>query len=133
MIAIDDKEQITELVHYVTQHYPDVHVVARAIDRNHVYDLWHAGCRDIIRETYDSSLRMGRSTIEAIGYSRDQAERMVEAFNEVDRSSMLLAADHYDPAIPAFENEAYMSAIKEMRGDWEAELDKRMKAIMAEG
>jgi CPA2 family monovalent cation:H+ antiporter-2 len=133
VIAIDDKEQITELVHYVTKHYPDVHVVARAIDRNHVYDLWHAGCRDIVRETYDSSLRMGRSALEAMGYSREQSERMVEAFNELDRRNMIVAADHYDPAIPAFENEAYMGAIRDMRGDWEAELDKRMKAIMAEG
>ena len=133
VIAIDGKEQITELARYVSQHYPDVHIIARAIDRNHVYDLWHAGCRDIIRETYDSSMRMGRSSLEALGYSRDQADRMVEAFNELDRRNMIVAADHYDPAIPAFENDAYMDAIRDMRGDWEAELEKRMKAIMAEG
>ena len=71
MIAIDGREQITELVKYVRHHYPDVHIVARAIDRDHVYDLWHAGCRDIVRETYDSSLRMARSSIEALGYNRD--------------------------------------------------------------
>jgi len=63
VIAIDGREQITELVKYVRHHYPDVHIVARAIDRDHVYDLWHAGCRDIVRETYDSSLRMARSSI----------------------------------------------------------------------
>ena len=71
VIAIDGREQITELVKYVRHHYPDVHIVARAIDRDHVYDLWHAGCRDIVRETYDSSLRMARSSIEALGYNRD--------------------------------------------------------------
>lgn len=130
VVSIDGKEQITELVHYVHKHYPDVHIIARAVDRNHVYDLWHAGCRDIIRETYDSSLRMGRSAIEALGYSRGQADEMVETFNELDRRNMLVAADHYDPAIPAFENEAYMGAIRDMRDDWEAELEKRMQAIM---
>ena len=61
VIAIDDKDQITELVRHVTKAYPNLHVIARAVDRNHVYDLWAAGCRDIIRETYDSSTRMGRS------------------------------------------------------------------------
>jgi len=132
VVAIDEKDQITELVHYVHNHYPDLHIVARAIDRQHVYDLWHAGCKDIIRETYDSSLRMGRSAIEALGQSRDQAARMVEAFNELDRRSMLASADHYDPAIPALENEAYLQSIRESRGDWEAELEKRMKGIMAE-
>ena len=39
VIAIDGREQITELVKYVRHHYPDVHIVARAIDRDHVYDF----------------------------------------------------------------------------------------------
>ena len=132
VVAIDDKEQITHLTKYLCHHYPDLHVVARAVDRNHVYDLWHVGCRDIIRESYDSSLRMGRSAIEAMGHTRDQAERMISAFNEKDRESMLIAAEHYDPSIPAHENEEYVQNIRESRGDWEAELEARMKVIMAE-
>jgi CPA2 family monovalent cation:H+ antiporter-2 len=102
------------------------------VDRNHVYDLWYAGCRDIIRETYDSSLRMGRSAVEALGYSREQAERVMMAFQEVDRKGMLVAAQHYDPAVPAVENEAYLASISQMRGDWEAELAERARSIMAE-
>ncbi|MDG1531397.1 MAG: cation:proton antiporter [Paracoccaceae bacterium] len=133
VVAIDDKEQITELVKYVHHHYPDLHIVARAVDRNHVYDLWFAGCRDIIRDTYDSSLRMGRSTIEALGYTREQADRMVEVFSEMDRRSMLAVAEHYDPEIPAIENEVYMNKLRELQGDWQAELNERMGSIMAEG
>lgn len=132
VIAIDGKDQITELAKYVHHHYPHVHIVARAVDRNHVYDLWFAGCRDIIRDTYDSSLRMGRSAIESLGYSQEQAERMVSVFNEMDRSGMLQAAEHYDPAIPPMENEAYLAKVREAQGDWSAELAARMGAIMAE-
>lgn len=132
VIAIDDKDQITELARYLREHYPNLHVVARATDRNHVYDLWHAGCRDIIRETYDSSLRMGRSAVEALGYSRDQAERVVEAFQVLDRKGMVLAAEHYDPAIPATENDAYLASINSMRGQWEQELAEKTAEIMSE-
>ncbi len=132
VIAIDGKEQITGLVKYMIKHHPRVHIVARAVDRNHVYDLWYAGCRDIIRETYDGSLRMGRSAIEALGYSRDQADRMVATFNEMDRSTMRNAADHYDPDVPAHENEDYLASIREIKGGWEAELTSRMATIMAE-
>lgn len=132
IIAIDGKEQITELTKYVHHHFPDVHIIARAVDRHHVYDLWAAGCRDIIRETYDSSLRMGRSAVEALGYSREQSERMIDAFREMDRDSMLLAAEHYDPNIPTLENDAFIAKVRETRGDWEAELTTRMEAIMAE-
>ena len=79
VIAIDDKDQITELVRHVTKAYPNLHVIARAVDRNHVYDLWAAGCRDIIRETYDSSTRMGRSAFQALGATLEQAEEMRQA------------------------------------------------------
>ncbi|WP_420861001.1 cation:proton antiporter [Algirhabdus cladophorae] len=132
VIAIDDKDQITELVKYVSKHHPDVHIMARAVDRVHVYDLWHAGCRDIIRDTYDSSLRMGRSAIEALGYSRDQATRMVATFSEMDAESMFVAAEHHDPAVPTLENQAYLDAVNAVLGDWNEKLEKRMKAIMAE-
>ena len=40
VIAIDDKEQITALAKYVHHLYPDLHVVARAVDRNHAGTLY---------------------------------------------------------------------------------------------
>ena len=76
VIAIDGKDQITELVRYVHHHYPDLHMIARAVGRNHVHDLWFAGCRDIIREYYDSSLRMGRSALKVMGAGRGRSRRI---------------------------------------------------------
>lgn len=132
VVAIDGKHEITELVKYVHATHPHVHIIARAVDRSHVYDLWAAGCRDIIRETYDSSLRMSRSAVEALGYSRDQAERVVETFNEMDRKSMIMAAEHYDPEIPMHLNEKLLERFRAVQGDWEAELNARMTAILSE-
>ena len=132
IIAIDGKDQITELTKYVHHHYPDVHIVARAVDRTHVYDLWAAGCRDIIRDTYDSSLRIGRSAVEALGYSNDQAERMIDIYREMDQTAMILMAQDHDPDTPVHQNETLMTKFNETRGDWEAELMTRLEAIMAE-
>jgi CPA2 family monovalent cation:H+ antiporter-2 len=131
VIAIDGKEQITELAHYMHMTHPHVHVIARAVDRTHVYDLWHAGCRDIIRETYDSSLRMGRSAYQALGHSLDTSEQMADAFNEMDRKGMIAAAEHHIPGIRGIDNDAFLKAVTDMRADWEAELDAKMKAILA--
>ena len=75
---------------------------------------------------------MGRSAVEALGYSRDQSDRMIEAFAAMDRKGMLIAAEHYDPTIPAMENEAYLSVIRTNRDEMEAELEAQMKAIMRE-
>jgi len=133
VVAIDGKDQITELVRYAVHTYPHVHVMARAVDRNHVYDLYHAGCRDIIRETYDSSVRMGRAAFEALGASRDQADRMAAAYEDMDRKSMIEAAEHYDPDIPTTENEAYIARVRELSDGWQEELGAQIEAIKAEG
>jgi len=113
VIAIDDKESATELVRYVTENHPHVYIVARAIDRHHVYELWSAGARDIIRETFDSSLRAGRSALEALGIHPYDAERQVRGFVINDQAQMLALASSYDPDIPAHENEEYVRGTKE--------------------
>ncbi|MDJ0793818.1 MAG: cation:proton antiporter [Woeseiaceae bacterium] len=113
VIAIDDKESATELVHYVTENYPHVYIVARAMDRHHVYELWSAGCRDIIRETFDSSVRAGRSALEALGVHPYDAERQVRGFVINDGKQMFDLASSYDPDIPAHENEEYVRRTRE--------------------
>lgn len=130
IIAIDNKDQTTELARYMAHTHPGVHVLARAYDRNHVYDLWHVGCRDIVRETYDSSLRMGRSAFQVLGASEDQAFEMVDAYNAMDRKTMLEMAEHYDPDVPVVENEAFMSKIQERIGEWENEIETKMSDIL---
>ncbi|MEW7007582.1 cation:proton antiporter [Lentilitoribacter sp. EG35] len=129
VIAIDDKEKITEMVRYITNTHPHVHVLARAIDRNHVYDLWFAGCRDIIRETYDASLRMGKSAFEALGVSSENAQDMLQAFNEMDRQGMLDVADAYDPDIPTMENQTYIDRVREVTGPRTEILMEEMREI----
>jgi CPA2 family monovalent cation:H+ antiporter-2 len=132
VIAIDEREKITELTHYITANYPSVHVIARAVDRDHVYDLWHAGCRDIIRETYDSTLRIGRSAFTALGIAQETAERMVAEFNETDRRAMLAVADVHKPGVPPHENEEYVARVRELLQPWQAELAEKMAEIRKE-
>lgn len=126
VVAIDGKEQITELVRYAIKAYPHLHVVARAVDRNHVYDLWSVGCRDIIRENYDSSLRMGRAAFQSMGIGRSEAERMVGEFETMDRQTMLDLAELYDINVPPMENTAYIEAVNALRDDWHDQLRGRM-------
>ena len=129
VIAIDDRDKITEMVHYVSHNHPHVHIVARAVDRHHVYELWAAGCRDIIRETYDSTLRMSRSVFEAFGIEKGTAEEMVGAFNDMDRKAMVHVADAFDPDVPPTQNQDYIERVKEISGPWAEELNRTMNAI----
>ncbi|WFL77065.1 cation:proton antiporter [Altererythrobacter arenosus] len=133
IVALDEKEQIDKLVGYVTKTYPDVHIIARAIDRDHVYKLWAIGCRDIIRETYDGSLRIGRSALEALGHDRQSATAMVDAFEEMDRRAMPIVADLYRVDLPAWENEPLIAKIKELRAEWDPKLRDQMDEIVSRG
>ena len=130
VIATDDKAQITALVRHVSQAYPHVHILTRAVDRNHVYDLWAVGCRDIVRETYDSSLRMGRSAFQALGATREQADKISTIFNDNDREAMIEAAEHYDPDIPFAENEKFIATVRAMTARRQEELGSQITAIL---
>lgn len=124
IIAIDDKEHITELARYVIAQHPHVHVIARAVDRHHVYDLWAVGCRDIIRETFDSSLRVGRSALEALGISCERAQHISSEFETVDRRYMQEMASLYRPDIPNHENPAYVAKVIELNQEWARQIRK---------
>ena len=114
VVAIDDPAQAVAIVHHVTQNHPHVHVIARARDRHHVYQLYNAGCRDVIRETFDSSVRAGRSAYEALGMHPFEAERLARSFVKADRHALYELAQVWDPDIPETQNPAYVQKVREM-------------------
>ena len=130
IIAIDEKEATNRLVTHVRKHYPQVHIIARAYDRTHVFELWSLGCRDIIRETYDSSLRSGRSAFEALGVSSDQAEELTQVFEDMDRRSMVEMADAFKFGVPPHENEEMIALVRKLREDWDPLLRDQIDEIM---
>lgn len=131
VVAIDNKDQITEVVRYVKQNYPKVHVVARAFDRFHVYELYEAGADDIIRETFDSSVRAGRSVLEAIGMTRPEAEQVTHAFVDNDQMLMLAMAEAYEPGVPVPENPGMLKAAHEAAVQIETAMRQVRDEIMA--
>lgn len=130
IIAIDDKEHITALTEYAVSTYPHLHVIARAVDRDHVYDLYAAGCRDIIRETFDSSLRLGRSALEALGVSHEVAMQVTREFETLDKRFILEMAQLYRRGTPNHLNPAYAAKVIELNEEWARQL--RMKKAKAE-
>lgn len=132
IVAIDETDKISKLVKYVSENYPHVHIVSRATDNNHVYDLYAHGCRDIIRETHDSSLRMGRSAFEALGIVRDKAEKMIDVFNDHEKKLMLAVADAHKLGVPNYENEEYIARMLTLLEEWEPAVGVKMQAISAE-
>ncbi len=122
IIAINNREQITELAKYVLKHYPKVKVIARATERHHVYDLWFAGVREIIRDTFDSSVRMGRVALENLGHPTEEASEFAQRFVANDKRTMREVADLYDPDTPVHLNPEYVAKVTQLNREWEEQL-----------
>ncbi|NKW91581.1 potassium transporter [Rhodobacteraceae bacterium R_SAG9] len=122
IVAIDGKEQITHLVEHVSRHHPHVHIVARAVDRGHVYDLYSAGAKDIIRETFDSAVRAGRSAYEALGIHPYQAELLARRFTKADRALLVKTAAVHKPGVLLADNPEFVELAKELNARMEEEL-----------
>lgn len=119
VVAIDDRERAVEIVRYAKQQRPDLHIVARAFDRLHVYDLYSAGCDDIIRETFDSAVRAGRSALEALGIHPYEAEKIVKTFVKGDKRSLRKLAELYNPNVSDDLSEEYIAMAKQVRAEEE--------------
>ena len=114
VIAIDDREQTTGLVQYVHHNFPHIHIVTRAFDRTHVYELYAAGANDIIREYFDSAVRAGRSALEGLGYHPYDAELKAQEFVEHDKYMLRTVAPLYRADVPLSENTEYVDKVKEL-------------------
>lgn len=122
VVALDDTEKATRLVAYAARNYPNVHIVARAYDRNHVFELYQAGAKDIVREMFDSSLRAGRYVLENIGLSEYEAARAEQTFYDHDRFTVRELASHWIPGTAAADNPGYIKRSKELEKDLETAL-----------
>jgi CPA2 family monovalent cation:H+ antiporter-2 len=119
---VDDPGVITRIVKYARSVRPDIHIVARARDRVHVFELYQAGANDIVRETFDSSVRAGRYVLENMGFSEYEASKLAQTFWRVDRAAMRGMAEVWVPGQPVHMNEAYIERAKQLDRDMESAL-----------
>ncbi|KFE36710.1 monovalent cation:proton antiporter-2 (CPA2) family protein [Thioclava atlantica] len=120
VVALDGREQTTKLVEYARRIRPDLHIVARARDRTHVFDLYRAGANDIVREMFDSSLRAGRYVLENAGLSEFEAAELEKLFFKLDRAAVRDLAKLWKPGLPVEQNPDYIARTKELNAELEA-------------
>ncbi|WP_099826412.1 cation:proton antiporter [Oceaniglobus indicus] len=127
VVAMDGRQAAINLVTHARAVRPDLHIVARAYDRVHVYELYAAGANDIVREMFDSSLRAGRYVLEHMGIPDYEAVEMEHEFFRMDRRAMLELAGLWEPGKPVEENEAYVARARELNKDLETALVQRLQ------
>ncbi len=122
VVAVDDRDTANRIVKHARHERPDIHIVARARDRVHVYELYQAGANDIVRETFDSSIRAGRYVLENMGFTEYEAATLSQTYYKVDRGAMRDLAELWVPGQPVHLNEAYINRAKQLDRDLETAL-----------
>ncbi|MCB0807133.1 MAG: cation:proton antiporter, partial [Bacteroidales bacterium] len=88
VIAISDKEKITQIAEHAKKTYPQMKVIARAVDVPHAFRLEDLKVDAFRRETYDASLELGINTLCSLGFQNYQAHRMARMFRYHDNQIM---------------------------------------------
>ena len=84
VIALDEPGATTRLAQIAIKHFPNLRVIARARDMRHMFELRDIGVEVIERETFESSLELGRAALSAITGDAERAKRTVKAFARHD-------------------------------------------------
>lgn len=92
-IAIDEPDKTLEIIMLAKKHYPQLKIVARAVDRRHAYQLIQLGVTSFRRETFDSSVSLGVEALKLLGNSNEAAEKAGELFRNYDEESLRLLAN----------------------------------------
>ena len=72
IVAMDDRDKVTEAVHEIRNHFPKAKVIARARNRPHLFDLLAEEVDFAERETVRGGLAMGRKALSYLGFSEDK-------------------------------------------------------------
>ncbi|MCW3782815.1 monovalent cation:proton antiporter-2 (CPA2) family protein [Defluviimonas salinarum] len=132
VVCLDDRAAATRLVAYVRRLREDIHIIARARDREHVFELYRAGADDIVREYFDGALRVGRYVLENAGLSDYEARELEKTFFKLDRAAVRDLADLWKPDLPTEKNAAYIARAKQLNRELEAALLARYSQTRSE-
>ena len=86
-VCIDNRQAASRIVDLVHAEFPGTKLYVRSYDRRHTLQLIAKGVDFELRETYESALVFGRSTLEALGLNSERAaatEQFVRA-RDLDR------------------------------------------------
>jgi glutathione-regulated potassium-efflux system ancillary protein KefC len=93
LVAIDDPEAAMRLVERVRARFPQLQLLVRAHSRTDGYEYAELGV-PFVRELFASSLEAATKLLIALGYTPDNAQRIVERFREYDERQIVESVPH---------------------------------------
>lgn len=95
VIAIDEREGALRLAELARQHFPHLHIIARAWDVSHVFELLEQGITTTERETFEGALRLGEEALKRLGFTAWRAKQAAHRFRAHDEETLSELYQHY--------------------------------------
>lgn len=132
VLAMDDPAENVRIAKLVRRLYPDVKIVARARNRQHVHALWELDVTDVVRETFHSSLKLARNTLQSLGIEEEHAMQRVERFRVQDEKILRAQFQVRDDEAKMIQTSR--EALAELEQIFEADrIDAEAKSAATEG
>lgn len=88
ILTVDDKDVKTQIIENVKKHFPHLKLLVRAQNRFDAYELMDMGIKDVYRETFDTSIKMGIDALTHLGFRKYAANRTGLQFAKYDQQAM---------------------------------------------
>jgi len=92
--AIGSPDINHDIVEKTQKLFPHLTIMVRAENRYDAYELIDMGIKDIYRESFDTSVRLGIDALVKLGYRRYSATRAGQNFTKYDEAAMHKLAPH---------------------------------------
>ena len=114
VVAVDDKQKSLQIIDHVKQTYPEMKILARALDYEHTYELMKREVKDYDRDVFESSLQLGVKTLCQLGFSKYHAHRLARTFRVHHQMIVEELFHHYEE-----DEKKYLSEAKRYAGELE--------------
>jgi len=94
--AIDDVNANLELTKLAKEHFPNLHIIARARDVEHWFQLRQLGVAAPERELFEGSLRVGRETLEHLGFDPYEAREKADLFKRYNLNMLEVTLENFE-------------------------------------
>ena len=130
VVALEDVDEILEVVDIARRTFPNLRILARARNRRHAHLLMDRGIAGQVRETFHSSLRLTEMTLIELGKSAAEAERAVNLFRVHDEKNLIETHAYYDDERRLMQNAQEQAA--ELTGLFEADQQSPRQPVAGE-
>lgn len=88
ILAVQDIEVSVKVAELIKKHFPNLTIIARARNREHVFKLMELGVKIIRRDTFASALELAGETLSRLGFMDSEVEQKVRKFRAHDELTL---------------------------------------------